>query len=276
MEAAGLAPQLSLIKGRWTLRLAGSDDVPQPVHVDGDPYAYVISTNIHRRHLSAERRQELIIEIIALAPERSDRQIGKELDVDHKTISKARAKGEDVGRIPHVTTRTDSNRRRQPARRSPPKADPAVIAAADRAAVRAAAQAQKANSEQVSNIADRNQTPSACDLISKFVSNFEARVIAAMKPLDADDCRKLIATLRKKTDVVEMIVAALRNKLDAIDVAASCEPQTAGELVSIATAPSPEPRKDDLDIDLPEFLRRVAPEQSESSGPARAADEVRL
>jgi N6-adenosine-specific RNA methylase IME4 len=62
-----------------------------------------------------------------------------------------------------------------------------------------------------------------------------------------------------------------------------------GRLVSLVTrraapsghvnpevAPSPESRKDDLDIGLPEFLRRVAFEQPESSRSARTADEVRL
>jgi ParB-like chromosome segregation protein Spo0J len=93
-----------------------------------DPFIYVISTNIRRRHLNAEQRQGLVIEIIARAPGKSDRQIGKEIGVDHKTISRARAKGEDVGRIPHVETRTDSKGREQPAKKSrPPKAEQKVF-----------------------------------------------------------------------------------------------------------------------------------------------------
>jgi hypothetical protein len=80
-----------------------------------DPWAYAISVNVHRRHLTVEQRQHLLIALIARAPEKSDRQIGKEIGVDHKTIASARAKGEDVGSIPHVETRTDSKGRQQAA-----------------------------------------------------------------------------------------------------------------------------------------------------------------
>jgi ParB-like chromosome segregation protein Spo0J len=79
-----------------------------------DPAAYVVSKNLRRRHLNREQRGELLIKVIAAAPEKSDRQIAKTIGVDHKTIGAARAKGEDVGRIPHVNTRTDTKGRKQP------------------------------------------------------------------------------------------------------------------------------------------------------------------
>jgi ParB-like chromosome segregation protein Spo0J len=82
-----------------------------------DPAAYVISVNIRRRHLNAEDRQKFLIQVIAAAPEKSDRQHGKDLGVDHKTIARARAEGEDVGSIPHVDMRTDTKGRKQPAKK---------------------------------------------------------------------------------------------------------------------------------------------------------------
>ncbi len=82
-----------------------------------DPYTYVYSRNLFRRHLTPEKRTELITKIIARAPEKSDRQIGKEIGADHKTVGKARRQGEDVGTIPHIEKRTDAQGRKQPARR---------------------------------------------------------------------------------------------------------------------------------------------------------------
>jgi len=67
-----------------------------------DPWSYIVSANVHRRHLSVAQREEALAKIIAGNPEKSDRQLAREIGVDHKTIGRARAKGEDVGSIPHV------------------------------------------------------------------------------------------------------------------------------------------------------------------------------
>jgi len=93
------------------------------LHESVDPYAYVISANLHRRHLTAEQRQHLLIALIARAPQKSDRQIGGEIGVDHKTIASARAKGETTGEISPVEKRVgkDGKARRRPAQK-PPKA----------------------------------------------------------------------------------------------------------------------------------------------------------
>jgi hypothetical protein len=95
-----------------TLGLCGGNRVR--VVTDVDPYALTLSLNAHRRHLTHEQRDERITARIARAPEKSNRQLGKELGCDHKTIAAARAKGEDVGRIPHVSKRKDTKGRRQP------------------------------------------------------------------------------------------------------------------------------------------------------------------
>jgi hypothetical protein len=58
-----------------------------------DPVAYIIGANMLRRHLTSEQRQDLLIKLIARTPEKSDRQIGKEYGIDHKTVGTARAKG---------------------------------------------------------------------------------------------------------------------------------------------------------------------------------------
>ena len=100
-------------------RLAGVK--PQYREIDfgseAEAKAYVISANVHRRHLTPEQRRDLIVEVIAGDPSKSDRQIAITVGVDHKTVGKARKEGEDVGRIPHVKKRTDTKGRKQPVRR---------------------------------------------------------------------------------------------------------------------------------------------------------------
>jgi hypothetical protein len=127
IEAVGIALNIDDSSGSHTVIKQGNDIASGLVseYVYGvDPYAYVISANIRRRHLNAEQRQHLLITLIARAPEKSDRQIGAEIGVDHKTIARARTKGEDVGSIPHVETRTDTKGRKQPAKK--PKRTPEV------------------------------------------------------------------------------------------------------------------------------------------------------
>src|SRR6516162_2430837 len=85
----------------------------------GNPVAYVISKNIHRRHLTTEQKRELIAKLIKAQPEKSNRQIAAAAKVDHKTVGAARADLERRGEIPHVEGRTDTKGRKQPARKQP-------------------------------------------------------------------------------------------------------------------------------------------------------------
>jgi hypothetical protein len=103
-----------------------------------DPYALVFSLNIHRRHLTAEQKRELIAKLLEADPNKSDRQIGRIIKADNKTVASVRAEKEAREELPHVETRTDSKGRKQPAKKSKkptkpvrsaaPKSDPRVIA----------------------------------------------------------------------------------------------------------------------------------------------------
>jgi hypothetical protein len=111
--------------------LVDRDDVLRGVEWAGylfgdDPWAYVYSKNLLRRHLTDEDRREKIAEYVCRYPNKSDRQIGRELGRDHKTIGKVRAEQKDVGSIPHIETRTDKHGRRRPAHQ-PPKPKPQPI-----------------------------------------------------------------------------------------------------------------------------------------------------
>jgi hypothetical protein len=85
-----------------------------------DPVAFVIDLNLHRRHLTAEQRRELIAKLLKATPEKSNRQIADQVKADHKTVGTIRAQAEARGEIPHVEQREDSAGRRQPARKTKP------------------------------------------------------------------------------------------------------------------------------------------------------------
>jgi hypothetical protein len=95
-----------------------------------DAYAYVISANIHRRHLDAGQKRVVIANLIKVMPEKSDRQIAEMLKADHKTVASVRAEMEGRGEIPHVDTRTDSKGRQQPARKASTKPTPSPTSSA--------------------------------------------------------------------------------------------------------------------------------------------------
>ena len=115
-ETAGLDlvsdGHLALSRGniRWS-RLDGK------VH----PYEYVVSANIHRRHLTAAQRGELIEALLKANPERSDRATAAIAKVDHKTVAAKREALEATGEIPQVEKRTgrDGKARRRSARAAP-------------------------------------------------------------------------------------------------------------------------------------------------------------
>ena len=83
-----------------------------------DELVYVISANIHRRHLTADQRRELIEKLLKANPEQSNRQIAAVVKRDHKTVSAVRTELEGRGEIPHVSITTDTKGRKQPAKRA--------------------------------------------------------------------------------------------------------------------------------------------------------------
>ena len=75
METVGLEVELKFDRGgRLLMRVVGlseaAPDVPDPIHCVGDPYEYVISANIRRRHLTKEQQADRIVAVLAKRTER--------------------------------------------------------------------------------------------------------------------------------------------------------------------------------------------------------------
>jgi ParB-like chromosome segregation protein Spo0J len=83
-----------------------------------DPAAYVISANIHRRHLKPEEKEPLIAKLLAADPGKSDRQVAKIVKASPTYVGKVRAKKEATGDVSTVDTRTDTKGRKQPAKKA--------------------------------------------------------------------------------------------------------------------------------------------------------------
>jgi hypothetical protein len=108
-DLAGLAPRckhFTSAKGKFT------DD-----RRAWTPTDYVLSRNLHRRHLTAEQRREVIAAVLKANPTKSNRQVAGQVKVDDKTVGKVRRELEGRAEIPHVAERTDTKGRRQPATR---------------------------------------------------------------------------------------------------------------------------------------------------------------
>jgi hypothetical protein len=75
METVGLEVELKFDRGgRLQMRVVGLSEeapvVPDPIYCGGDPYEYVISANIRRRHLTKEQQADRIVAVLAKRTER--------------------------------------------------------------------------------------------------------------------------------------------------------------------------------------------------------------
>lgn len=85
---------------------------------EAEKHLHIRKLNLARRHLTVEQRRTLIAEQLQETPEKSDRQIAKEFDVDHKTVGKVRQELEESGDVGKFPTSLDTLGRKQPRKRS--------------------------------------------------------------------------------------------------------------------------------------------------------------
>lgn len=102
--------------GSWVLLDSWTEAI-RPVNKD--PYTYVLSLNINRRHLTTVQKRDLIAKLLKARPEASNLQIAEQTKSDDKTVAKVRHKLESTSEIPKLekTVGKDGKARKLPAKR---------------------------------------------------------------------------------------------------------------------------------------------------------------
>jgi len=83
-----------------------------------DPYAFVISKNLHRRHLTPAQRRNVIAKLLALNPAKSNRAIAASAGVSHVTVAAVRNDLVATGQIDQLGRTTGRDGKARPARRT--------------------------------------------------------------------------------------------------------------------------------------------------------------
>jgi hypothetical protein len=170
------------------------------IHPPDDPYAYVASANVHRLHLTAEQKRELITKLLKATPEKSNRQIAETARTSDKTVAKVRAEKEATAEIPQLTKTVGKDGK---ARKLPdPKTANKDEAQAKRreAEAKAALVAQKDVTHPLISGSEVTQ--------GQIVNEFKTSFANVLKMVRHDRRRGVIRDLRQALDEVEALVEA--------------------------------------------------------------------
>jgi hypothetical protein len=207
---------------------------------DPDPYCdpddYVVSANIHRRHLTPELKRNLIEKVLKATPEKSDRQIADKIKSNRNTVGRVRAKLEKTGDVSLSDTRTDSKGRRQPAHKLPTPPATAPKPTTDSALVRSRPD-QPPPAELIA----------ANKIIAQCVEDVTNHLAEAVEHLDDIEC---VMLLKKLDAIISMLLATANQR--AVESTLGEEPP---DVAKCATVPEVKPPQPD-DDGIPAFLRR--------------------
>jgi ParB-like nuclease domain len=154
----------------------------------GDPLTFVISANLHRRHLKAKEQRDVMAKYADWT--KSDRAIGKQFKVDHKTAAKARKQAKATGEDSPVEKRIgkDGKARKQP--RRPVSDFTGAIAPFDAETKEKADERSRARERDTWSSA-RRQKP------DPTMHQFVDRLISALKRMPAPGMQAKLNSVRK-------------------------------------------------------------------------------
>jgi hypothetical protein len=87
-----------------------------------DPFDFVVSANLHRRHLTPAQRREVVDAVLKQMPEKSNREIARKTGVSHPTVASAREDLESTGKIYQLNKTTGKDGKKRPAKKMRPVA----------------------------------------------------------------------------------------------------------------------------------------------------------
>jgi hypothetical protein len=194
----------------------------------GDDFlcSIVASLNVHRRHLTAEKKRDIIDTLLKRQPEQSNRTLAKTVQVDHKTVAARRSELESTGDIPQLekTVGADGKARKKPIHWQQ-RVHPDVAYEADRRGVTARAIIEQKHPSDVSFDYDPKDDPESspadtAEVMWQRALRFragESAAMAAFNPKQYGDWTKFKVTdeLIALADQAAKAWADLANKLKA-------------------------------------------------------------
>jgi ParB-like chromosome segregation protein Spo0J len=171
---------------------------------DGSPLDYVISMNLHRRHLTSEQKREIVAAVLKESPDQSNRQVAGQVKVDHKTVADVRHELESTGEIPQLERTKGKDGKKRPAARRTRKAHrPALQLFKGR-------REEESKTEVQTDLADQPKTQSRWEGL-RYCSNTlyglarEVRRLASCEVAyrKTADVRAFVQRLRQEADRVE-------------------------------------------------------------------------
>jgi hypothetical protein len=187
-------------------------------HAEFDPCAYVVSANLHRRHLTAEDKRKVIAGLLKADPTRSNSAIAKLAKVSDKTAGAVRDKLVATSEIPRLAKTVGADGKARPARKLTEEGQ--VRAPRERAS-------PTTSSPPTSRSGQTNHATGAAD--SSFAVLLHGRLPETLEDLVRwlNDERRVIAELPLRKRII-----VARGYLSALGV-------TLADLQPVATGPEP-------------------------------------
>jgi DNA-binding Lrp family transcriptional regulator len=226
LEAAELLGLLAVDDhGRLCLRKSGQlfeirrkyySDRPGSLY-DADPYALAVSLNIHRRHLTADQKRQLIGKLLKAQPSKSNRQVAKMVGVSHPHVATVRAELEKSGDVETVTASIDTKGRKQPTRKpiakkrrviaddepaQPEGTFPVHFGSCHGGRVATERTSTKPKTKDAPALAPQQTDPD--DLIALFIAHVRASGLDLARQIEPAHWPMLIERLREVTDEIEI------------------------------------------------------------------------